>query len=134
MLRARRSCAARMRARIRPLCVLRMWRFHVRDHRWACRPAGTLDLHLGRMRIMPASSGGGRSFTPKRCRGSPSEVVERGDVATRKKLTPTDAHKQALAEGREQSRALTAYLEALEAHRPRRGRPRTAESIQAQIS
>lgn len=34
-----------------------------------------------------------------------------------------------MAEGRSQSRSLTPYLEALEAKRPKRGRKRTAESI-----
>ena len=41
----------------------------------------------------------------------------------------TTEHKEALALGREQSRAVKTYLEALEAHRPRRGRQRTPESI-----
>ena len=34
----------------------------------------------------------------------------------------SDAHKEALAEGREQGRAVRRYLEALEANKPRRGR------------
>lgn len=38
-------------------------------------------------------------------------------------------HKAALAEGRAQGRAVRNYLTALEAHRPRRGRKRTPESI-----
>lgn len=42
-------------------------------------------------------------------------------------------HKEALAVGREQSRAVKRYLEALELHKPRRGRKRTAESIQRQL-
>jgi hypothetical protein len=42
-------------------------------------------------------------------------------------------HKQALAVGREESRAVRRYLEALEAHKPKRGRKRTAESIQARL-
>jgi hypothetical protein len=41
----------------------------------------------------------------------------------------TDEHKAALAEGRSQGRAVRAYLEALEAHKPKRGRKRTPESI-----
>jgi type I site-specific restriction-modification system R (restriction) subunit len=43
--------------------------------------------------------------------------------------TLSDEHKQALALGRTQGRAVRAYLEALEAHKPKRGRKRTAESI-----
>jgi hypothetical protein len=41
----------------------------------------------------------------------------------------TDEHKAALAEGRSQGRAVRRYLEALEMHRPKRGRKRTPESI-----
>jgi len=41
----------------------------------------------------------------------------------------SDTHKHALAEGREQGRAVRLYLEALEKHRPRRGRKRTPDSI-----
>ena len=41
----------------------------------------------------------------------------------------SDEHKAALAEGRAQGRAVRRYLEALEAHKPKRGRKRTPESI-----
>lgn len=41
----------------------------------------------------------------------------------------SDEHKAALAEGRRQGRAVRAYLDALEKHRPKRGRKRTAESV-----
>src|SRR5438132_8818948 len=46
----------------------------------------------------------------------------------------TDAHKAALAEGREQGRAVRRYLEALEAHKPKRGRKRTPESIKKRLA
>lgn len=49
------------------------------------------------------------------------------------KRAMSDEHKAALAEGRRQGRAVRAYLEALEQHKPRRGRKRTPESIQAQL-
>jgi hypothetical protein len=42
-------------------------------------------------------------------------------------------HKEALALGREQSRIIKEYLEALEVTRPKRGRKRTAESITRQL-
>ena len=42
-------------------------------------------------------------------------------------------HKHALAVGREESRAVRRYLEALEAHKPKRGRKRTSDSIQARL-
>jgi hypothetical protein len=41
----------------------------------------------------------------------------------------TAAHKQALADGRSEGRAVKAYLDALEQQKPRRGRKRTADSI-----
>lgn len=47
--------------------------------------------------------------------------------------TMSDDHKAALAEGREQGRAVRAYLEALESNRPKRGRKRTPESIQTRL-
>jgi hypothetical protein len=42
-------------------------------------------------------------------------------------------HKEALAVGRQEGRAVRAYLEALEAHKPKRGRPRTSDSIRARL-
>ena len=53
-------------------------------------------------------------------------------MAPRKEMT--DEHKAALAEGRNQGRAVRTYLEALEAHRPKRGRRRTPESIRARLA
>jgi len=41
----------------------------------------------------------------------------------------SDDHKAALAEGRTQGRAVRRYLEALEAHKPKRGRKRTVDSM-----
>ena len=43
-------------------------------------------------------------------------------------------HKQALAQGRDQGRAVRRYLEALEAHKPKRGRKRTVDSIQKRLA
>lgn len=43
-------------------------------------------------------------------------------------------HKTALAVGREESRAVRRYLEALETHRPKRGRQRTPDSITKRIA
>jgi hypothetical protein len=45
----------------------------------------------------------------------------------------SDEHKAALAEGRSQSKAVRQYLEALEAHKPKRGRKRTPESIKKRL-
>ncbi|MHB1140012.1 MAG: hypothetical protein ACYC2O_13735 [Microthrixaceae bacterium] len=46
----------------------------------------------------------------------------------------TDEHKAAMAAGRTEGRAIKNYLEALELHRPKRGRRRTVESIDARLS
>ena len=46
-------------------------------------------------------------------------------------MAMSDAHKEALAEGRRQSRAIKQYLEALGSRRP--GRPVTPETIRARI-
>ena len=43
--------------------------------------------------------------------------------------TMSDEHKAALALGREQGRAVRAYLEAIESSKPKRGRKRTPESV-----
>ena len=45
----------------------------------------------------------------------------------------SDEHKAALAEGRNQGRAVRTYLEALEAHKPKRGRKRTPESMKKKL-
>lgn len=49
------------------------------------------------------------------------------------KRAMTQEHKDALAEGRRQGKAVREYLEALEQHRPKRGRKRTADSIRTQL-
>ena len=55
-------------------------------------------------------------------------------MATKRARTPmSDEHKAALAEGRNQGRSVRRYLEALEAHRPKRGRKRTPESVQKRL-
>ena len=46
----------------------------------------------------------------------------------------SDSHKAALAEGRDQGRAVRRYLEALEAHKPKRGRKRTPDSVQKRLA
>ena len=57
-------------------------------------------------------------------------------MAAAKKRGPkvvTDAHKAAMAVGRAESRTVSSYLEVLEANRPKRGRKRTAESVNARL-
>ena len=43
-------------------------------------------------------------------------------------------HKAALAVGRNESRAVSSYLKALEANKPKRGRKRTAETVKSRLS
>lgn len=53
--------------------------------------------------------------------------------AKKTKKTMSAQHKAALASGRESGNAVRRYLEALESNRPKRGRKRTAESMQARL-
>ena len=53
---------------------------------------------------------------------------------TKTRTPMSDTHKAALAEGREQGRAVRRYLEAIEAHKPKRGRKRTPESMRKRLS
>jgi hypothetical protein len=46
----------------------------------------------------------------------------------------TAAHKDAMAAGRAEGRVVKTYLDALQEHRPRRGRRRTADSIRKRLS
>lgn len=55
-------------------------------------------------------------------------------MAQQKKRAVSDEHKAAMAQGRTQSRAIAAYLEALESHKPKRGRKRTAESVDRRLA
>src|SRR5437870_10117404 len=51
-----------------------------------------------------------------------------------RKRAMSQEHKAALATGRNEGRAVRRYLEALEAHKPKRGRKRTPESIQKRLA
>ena len=53
--------------------------------------------------------------------------------ARTKKRAMTDEHKSALAEGRNQSKTVGRYLEALEANKPKRGRKRTTDSVKKRL-
>ena len=46
----------------------------------------------------------------------------------------TEEHKAAMAIGRSEGRSVRQYLEALEMNRPKRGRKRTSEGIQARLA
>src|SRR5688572_10485231 len=56
------------------------------------------------------------------------------DMGEKRSRTPmSDEHKAALAEGRNQGRAVRRYLEAVDAHKPKRGRKRTPDSMQKRL-
>jgi hypothetical protein len=52
----------------------------------------------------------------------------------RKQPPMTAEHKAALAKGRDEGRAVRRYLEAVERQRPKRGRPRTVESVTKRLA
>src|SRR6266700_1495236 len=54
-------------------------------------------------------------------------------AAARRRTAMTAEHKRALAQGRNEGRAVRAYLEALDQNRPRRGRKRTPASIEKRM-
>jgi hypothetical protein len=56
-----------------------------------------------------------------------------GMATNRERRPMSDEHKAALAEGRNQGRSVRRYLDALEAHKPKRGRRRTPDSIQKRL-
>lgn len=59
---------------------------------------------------------------------------QEGRTTAKQQRAMSEEHKAALAEGREQGRIVRRYLEALESHRPRRGRKRTPESITKRLA
>lgn len=63
-----------------------------------------------------------------------AKVEEMPAKSKRSRAPMSDSHKAALAEGREQGRAVRRYLEAIEAHKPKRGRKRTQESMQKRLT
>jgi hypothetical protein len=65
-----------------------------------------------------------RSSTPRS--STPGSSMPRSSMS--------EEHKAALAKGREEGRAVRRYLEALEEHKPRRGRKRTPESIRKRLA
>ena len=55
-------------------------------------------------------------------------------MSPRGKGSVTEEHKAAMAQGRVEGRAISSYLDALEQHKPKRGRKRTPESIDKQLA
>ena len=66
---------------------------------------------------------------------APKKSAKKSAAKTAKKRTSMSAnHKRALAEGREASRAVRAYLDALDQHRPKRGRKLDPASVKKRIA
>ena len=65
---------------------------------------------------------------------SPKTSTSSASGTTKAKHEMSDEHKEALATGRNQSRAVKAYLAAIKVNKPKRGRKRTTESIQARLA
>ena len=61
-------------------------------------------------------------------------MPKKAAAAKARQRSMSDEHKAALAEGREQGRVVRRYLEAIESHRPKRGRKRTPESIAKRLA
>ncbi|HEX8804001.1 MAG TPA: hypothetical protein VF743_07400 [Acidimicrobiales bacterium] len=55
-------------------------------------------------------------------------------TTTRNRTPMSEEHKAALAEGRDQGRAVRRYLEALDANRPKRGRKRSTDSMKKRLA
>src|SRR3954454_11956079 len=66
----------------------------------------------------------------------PTKAARKATPTARKpaKQQMSAAHKSALAEGREASRHVRAYLDALETHRPKRGRKLDPASVKKRIT
>ena len=62
------------------------------------------------------------------------EILDFMPKTPTKKTPMSDAHKAALAQGCEEGRVVRRYLEALESSKPKRGRKRTADSIQKRLA
>jgi len=55
-------------------------------------------------------------------------------MATKPKKRMSAQHKAALAQGRNEARSVSRYLEALDANKPKRGRKRTPDSVKKRLS
>ena len=95
------------------------------DQDWSNEGSANTGINAGILgHAHPLSAGKARNTVAKKS-AAPAEKAPR---------SMSDAHKEALAEGREQGRAVRRYLEALEANKPRRGRKRTPEGIQRRLA
>lgn len=80
------------------------------------------------------ASGTGNRPAAKAASGSRSGAARASGAKVRNRSGMSAEHKAALASGRAEGRAVRNYLEALERHRPRRGRRRTPDAISRRLS
>jgi hypothetical protein len=83
---------------------------------------------VNRVDATSANSSGRRTTTGQ------TGVARTTSNKKRKRTTMSPEHKAALAAGRAEGRAVRRYLEALEKHRPRRGRRRTPDTISRRLA
>src|SRR5207253_7924976 len=88
-------------------------------------------IHPGELGVLASHRKRGNPLTAQL---RESSMPPKATKSSSKRSPMSASHKQALAEGREQGRAVRRYLEALEAHKPKRGRKRTPESIQKRLA
>jgi hypothetical protein len=55
-------------------------------------------------------------------------------MATKPKKRMSAQHKEALAQGRNEARSVSRYLDALDEHKPKRGRKRTQDSVKKRLT
>ncbi len=75
-----------------------------------------------------------RTSNTKSASAKKGPPVTKSSAAKRGGDSMSSEHKAALAEGRDQGRVVRRYLEALETHKPRRGRRRTPASIDKRLA
>lgn len=71
--------------------------------------------------------------TTKRTAKKASKRVAKKATGRKSPAKMTASHKSALAEGRQQANAVRAYLDALEANKPKRGRKITPDTLRSRI-
>lgn len=70
---------------------------------------------------------------PRKAATKAAATPAKAETPKRQRRSMSDDHKNALAQGRNEGRVVTTYLNALESNRPKRGRKRTPESIARRI-
>ena len=75
-----------------------------------------------------------KAAAAKKAAGTKKAAATKSTGRRRGPANMSDEHKGALAAGREESRAVREYLDALAMNKPKRGRKRTPESVSARLS